>query len=74
MNALRKTAEIYTPDEYLEYERDAAERHEFVDGYLIEMAGESLSHSRICVNITREVSNEKYCSAIILELFSTKPL
>lgn len=56
MNAPRKTAEIYTPDEYLEYERVSNERHEFVDGYLIEMSGESLSHSRICVNVSREVS------------------
>lgn len=67
MTALPRIAEIYTPDEYLEFERDAAERHEFVDGYLIEMAGESLSHSRICVNITREVSNDllgKNCEAL----------
>ena len=67
MNALLKIAEVYTTDEYLEYERDSNERHEFVDGYLIEMAGESLSHSRICVNITREVSNGlfgKRCEAL----------
>ncbi|MCY7346250.1 MAG: Uma2 family endonuclease [Pyrinomonadaceae bacterium] len=67
MPALPKNAEIYTPEKYLEFERSAAERHEFVDGYLIEMAGESLSHSRICVNITREVSNGllgKKCEAL----------
>ncbi len=58
INALRKIAEVYTPDEYLEFERNAAERHEFVDGYLIEMAGESLSHSRICVNITIEIGGQ----------------
>ena len=60
-------AAVYTPDEYLEFERDAAERHEFVDGYLIEMAGESLSHSRICVNITIEVGGQlrgKQCEAL----------
>ena len=67
MNALLKKTEIYTPDEYLEFERNAAEKHEFVDGYLLEMAGESLSHSRICVNITREISNGllgKSCEAL----------
>lgn len=67
MTALPKIAEIYTPEEYLEFERNAAERHEFVDGYLAEMAGESLSHSRICVNINREVSNGllgKKCEAL----------
>ena len=67
MPALPKAGEIYTPEEYLEFERSAAERHEFVDGYLVEMAGESLSHSRICVNITREVSKGllgKKCEAL----------
>ena len=67
MTALPKIAAGYTPDEYLEFERNAAERHEFVDGYLVEMAGESLSHSRICVNITREVSSGllgKKCEAL----------
>lgn len=67
MTALPKIAANYTPDEYLEFERNAAERHEFVDGYLIEMAGESLSHSRICVNITIEVGGQlrgKKCEAL----------
>ncbi len=67
MNALRKSFETYTPEEYLEYEPRADERHEFVDGHLYTMAGESLSHSRICVNITREVSNAllgKPCEAL----------
>jgi Uma2 family endonuclease len=67
MLAFPKSFEIYTPEEYLEFERNASERHEFVDGYLVEMAGESLSHSRICVNITREVSNSllgKKCEAL----------
>lgn len=67
MVALPKIAQIYTPDEYLEYERETSERHEFVDGYLVEMAGESLSHSRICVNITVEVGSRlrgKNCEAL----------
>ncbi len=67
MTALLKTAVVYTPDEYLALERDSIERHEFVDGHLVEMSGESLSHSRICVNITREVSNGlfgKKCEAL----------
>ena len=67
MTALPKIAASYTPEEYLEFERNAAERHEFVDGYLVEMAGESLSHSRICVNITVEVGGQlrgKKCEAL----------
>lgn len=54
---------LYTPNEYLEFERGAAERHEYLDGRIypvnkdvVKMAGESLAHSRICINIAREVS------------------
>ncbi len=56
MTALSKTKLIYTPEEYLEFERSSIERHEFWDGYIFQTAGESLSHSRICVNLTREAS------------------
>ena len=56
MSALPKVELIYTPEEYLEFERSSIERHEFWDGYIFQMAGESLSHSRICVNLTREAS------------------
>lgn len=50
---------FYTIDEYLEMERAATttdERHEYIDGQLFLMSGESLAHSRICINIAREVS------------------
>lgn len=56
MSALPKTKLNYTPKEYLEFERSSVERHEFWDGQIFQMAGESLSHSRICVNLTREAS------------------
>ena len=46
----------YDEDEYLQMERQAASRHEFLDGLVYAMAGESPNHSRICVNLTREVS------------------
>ncbi len=51
--AQRKTE--YTPEEYLEFERAAETRHEFLEGLIYAMAGESLSHSRICVNIGAEM-------------------
>ncbi len=47
---------IFSPEEYLEFERQAEERHEFIGGKIIKMAGESLSHSRISVNLTAEIS------------------
>ncbi|MGI8787479.1 MAG: Uma2 family endonuclease [Pyrinomonadaceae bacterium] len=52
-----KTATLYTPEEYLRFEREADTRHEFLDGEIYQMAGESLPHSRICMNLAREVGN-----------------
>ena len=67
MSASPKSDSTYTPEEYLEFERQADERHEFWDGYLFQMAGESLSHSRICINVAREASSGllgKRCEAL----------
>ena len=41
-----------TVEEYLTLERAAEERHEYLDGCVYAMAGESLDHGRICVNLT----------------------
>ena len=46
---------IYTPEEYLAFEREAEEKHEFVDGEIIAMAGASREHNLIGVNITVEL-------------------
>lgn len=57
----------YTPDEYLEFERRAGTRHEYLDGLVFEMAGESLVHSQICINLARELSAQlkgKPCQAL----------
>ena len=52
-----KKAIFYTPEEYLAIEREAEFRHEYIDGEIFEMAGESLSHSRVCANLAREAGN-----------------
>ena len=41
----------YTAEEYLTFEEKAELRHEFVDGYLIEMAGESIIANMIALNL-----------------------
>ncbi len=64
--AQRKT-KFSTSEEYLEFERKAETRHEFVDGELYAMAGESLSHSQICINLAGEVRAKfkgKPCQAL----------
>lgn len=54
-----KTADFYTPEEYLRLEREAIDvRHEFLDGEVYQMAGESLSHSRICINLSGEMRSK----------------
>lgn len=53
-----KTVHFTSPEDYLEFERSSEIRHEFLDGDLFAMAGESLSHSRVCINLAREVGNK----------------
>jgi Uma2 family endonuclease len=52
-----KTATVLTPEDYLNFERESDERHEFIDGEIYAIAGESLSHSRVCMNLAREIGN-----------------
>ncbi len=40
-----KTETHYTPEDYLNFEREADVLHEFLNGEVYQMAGESLSHS-----------------------------
>ena len=45
----------YTVEEYMTFERQAEGRHEYLDGHVYSMAGESLAHSQICVNVAGEL-------------------
>src|ERR1700677_2178602 len=42
---------LYSVDEYLKLERAALERHEYLDGHIYLMAGESYAHGDIAVNV-----------------------
>lgn len=42
---------VFSEKDYLEFERFASERHEFLDGRVYAMAGESPDHSTICFNL-----------------------
>jgi len=51
----------YTPcsvEEYLALERESPQRHEYLDGEIHLMAGESLEHGAICTNITGQLYNQ----------------
>ena len=45
----------YTEDQYLSIEREFEERHEYLDGQIYTMAGESPEHGAICTNLTAEI-------------------
>jgi Uma2 family endonuclease len=49
---------LLTIEEYLALERTEAERHEYLDGCVYAMAGESPDHGRICVNLTRRLAEQ----------------
>ena len=46
-----------TVEEYLEFEKTSEVRHEFVDGKLFAMAGDSREHYRIVRNLTRALED-----------------
>ncbi len=48
----------YSAEEYLALEREAEERHEYLDGEIYAMAGESPEHGAICMNLSRIVSTQ----------------
>lgn len=56
--SLPRTHDLYSPTEYLALERAAAERHEYLDGEIYVMAGESPEHGAICTNIGGQLYNQ----------------
>jgi len=65
MGLAQKKPQIFTPEEYLEFERQSKVRHEYIDGELFEMAGANKNHNRISSNIIRLLGNqliERDCS------------
>jgi Uma2 family endonuclease len=53
--SLPQTQIRYTEDQYLSIERESEERHEYLDGQIYAMAGESPEHGAICTNLTVDV-------------------
>jgi len=50
-----RTEKLYTVEEYLGFERSSAEKHEYIDGQIIAMAGASRKHNLIGVNFSVEI-------------------
>lgn len=56
--SLPRASELYSEEEYLASEREAEERHEYLDGEIYATAGESPEHGAICTNLTRIISTQ----------------
>lgn len=58
---------FYTVEEYLDRERRADERHQYLDGEIYEMSGESLAHSQLCISLAVTLGTQllgKECQAL----------
>ena len=61
----------YTPKEYLALERKAAYKSEYVNGYIVAMAGASRAHNLVAGNIYREVNQQlrgRPCEAYVSDM------
>lgn len=47
-----------SPEQYLDLERLSEMRHEYLDGLMYAMAGESRDHSRICFNLAATIGSQ----------------
>jgi Uma2 family endonuclease len=56
--SLPKSDLLYTVEEYLARERAAEERHEYLDGLIYAMAGESPEHGAICTNLVGQLYSQ----------------
>jgi Uma2 family endonuclease len=56
--ALAESEFLHTAVEYLVSERASGERHEYLDGRIYAMAGESEEHGIVCVNLVGELRNQ----------------
>jgi Uma2 family endonuclease len=53
-----QTHHVFTPEEYLALERPSEIRHEYLDGTVYAMAGETPEHSIICFNLASTVGQK----------------
>jgi Uma2 family endonuclease len=56
MGALEKL--LMTEKDFLEFERESTEKHQFIKGEVFAMSGASIPHNVIAINVTGEVINK----------------
>lgn len=58
MRAEKQILHRYTVEEYLQMERAADVRHEYLDGEIFEMSGETIPHGRISTNLIADLRTQ----------------
>ena len=56
--SLPQSHTYFAVEEYLAFERASEARHEYLDGQIYAMAGESPEHGAICMNLSRIISTQ----------------
>ena len=49
---MAQETKLYTPEEYLDYEVNSEERHEYINGEVICVAGGTPNHNQIALNFS----------------------
>jgi Uma2 family endonuclease len=65
-----------SPEEYLKQERASKEKNEYFDGKVTALAGTSMSHNRILINLIRETGanlKDKPCEILPSDMRVTNP-
>lgn len=70
--ASRRSQLLHSIEEYLALERASEERHEYIDGSIYAMAGETGDHADICINLVRLVSTQLLGSPYRARSIATK--
>lgn len=74
--ALPKEKIYYSPEDYLAMERASETKHEYIDGYVYAMAGESPNHGRIKSDANRILGNQlvgKSCETFTSDMKARTP-
>ncbi|MEB3339782.1 Uma2 family endonuclease [Okeania sp.] len=65
-----KNSQYITAQEYLKWEEKQPIKHEYIDGEVIAMTGETIPHSEIIANLTTALKNHlrgKGCKVLVAD-------
>ena len=70
--AIKKSELLYTIEEYLAIERRSEDRHEYLDGYIFAMSGESDAHGEISANLSVLIGSQLRGASCRMRIKDTK--